>query len=323
MELYRITKKEMQMSIKYARKTACLTGRSMLYHLLDCCFCVVRYGCGPSQYLEGGFYKLRAFDRNNTYTKKRSYKIQNLFNKKQFRNICSNKMEFNKHFSDFVNRQWLYCKCASLEDISSFVSNNSRIICKPIDSSRGKGIYELDKSESLSSISQKLVGEDVLLEEMIVQHPDMCFGNKSVNTLRITTIMDNAGNIHILKANLRCGVGNSIVDNYCMGGVTYPINIEHGIVEGAGDSSMNGLEVYIHPLTDICMLGRKIPFWEDVLSLCKEAAKTIPQLRFIGWDVAITEDGPQLIEGNVRPGAQLLEYAGLKRGFYKTILQYK
>ncbi|MEE0454812.1 MAG: sugar-transfer associated ATP-grasp domain-containing protein [Sodaliphilus sp.] len=41
-----------------------------------------------------------------------------------------------------------------------------------------------------------------------------------------------------------------------------------------------------------------------------DAAEHIPQIGFIGWDVAITQNGVELIEGNHNPDYELLEYLG-------------
>ena len=41
-----------------------------------------------------------------------------------------------------------------------------------------------------------------------------------------------------------------------------------------------------------------MPFWKEVLDLCSRAARIIPNLRSVGWDVALTPDGPVIVEGN-------------------------
>ena len=56
--------------------------------------------------------------------------------------------------------------------------------------------------------------------------------------------------------------------------------------------------------------------------MIQDAAQQLPDLRFIGWDIAITPEGPELVEGNTRPGPALLEYIGKKKGFYKEIMSY-
>ena len=68
------------------------------------------------------------------------------------------------------------------------------------------------------------------------------------------------------------------------------------------------------------MLGRKIPFWNEVLSICNDAAKKIPKCQYIGWDVAITENGPLLIEGNHMPDLDMIEFVG-SHGFLDKIMK--
>ena len=44
--------------------------------------------------------------------------------------------------------------------------------------------------------------------------------------------------------------------------------------------------------------GIKIKGVKEVFEMCMEAAKKIPQIRYIVWDVAFTEHGPLIVEGN-------------------------
>lgn len=66
------------------------------------------------------------------------------------------------------------------------------------------------------------------------------------------------------------------------------------------------------------MLGYQIPNWDKVIEGSKRAAEHLPQIGFIGWDVAITENGIQLIEGNHNPDYELLEFFG-SNGYYEKI----
>jgi hypothetical protein len=150
----------------------------------------------------------------------------------------------------------------------------------------------------------------------------MCYGNKSVNTLRITTVLDKEGIAHIIKTSFRCGIGDTIIDNYHAGGVMYPINNQYGRIEESGLSDSLGDNIFIHPGTNYFMLGREIPFLREAFLMVQDAAGTIPQVRFVGWDVAILDTGPELIEGNTHPGADLMEFKGLEKGLYKIILSY-
>lgn len=137
-----------------------------------------------------------------------------------------------------------------------------------------------------------------MLEECIRQHPKMNLNNASVNTIRVYSVLDKEGKAHILKAILRAGVGDSVVDNYCSGGVIYPINVEYGFVEGSGERHADKKEWMIHPGTDIVMLGFTIPHWDLMKETVRKMAESLPQIRYIGWDMVITPDGVDLIEAN-------------------------
>lgn len=79
----------------------------------------------------------------------------------------------------------------------------------------------------------------------------------------------------------------------------------------------------IHHLgCDKIMPGYKIPLWSEVLDTINRACHNIPECRFIGWDVAITSDGVQLIEGNHNPGNVSIEYFG-EIGWYDKLKIYR
>ena len=71
--------------------------------------------------------------------------------------------------------------------------------------------------------------------------------------------------------------------------------------------------------TEYIMLSYKIPNWEQVKTTCIQAAEQLPLVRYIGWDVAITEKGCVLIEGNHDPDYEFLEFVG-DRGYKSRII---
>ena len=307
-----------------ARSVSRLTGHAPFCHFCDLLRCYLRYGCDEVQYGEGGFYRLSRAERNNTYTKQRAYALSPRFNPEDTSRLCKRKEAFNRFFSSCIRRPWLYCGEASVAEIRRFIEEQPRVIVKRAKAMQGEGVAELDKSAGAVALASQLAGEDVLLERWIDQHPDMAFGGNAVNTIRVTTVRNPQGNVRLLKAVLRCGVGGAIVDNFTQGGVVYPVDLETGVIEAGGTRKRSVAEgpILIHPGTDIRMPGHQIPFWPETLAMIREAAARIPDLRLIGWDVAITPGGPELVEGNTRPGPALLEYVGKKKGFYQEILSY-
>ena len=62
-----------------------------------------------------------------------------------------------------------------------------------------------------------------------------------------------------------------------------------------------------HPDTDLRFKGIEIPFWDRCCRLCLQAAGLFPQLPLVGWDLAITPEGPVIMEGNHRPATDFFQ----------------
>ena len=165
----------------------------------------------------------------------------------------------------------------------------------------------------------ELKSSDLFLEECITQHPLMSFNNTSVNTIRVYSVLDKQRKAHILKAVLRAGVGDSVVDNFHSGGVIYPVNIEYGFIEASGVRRLDRKQVSIHPGTNIIMLGFAIPHWNQLIETVKLMAESLPQVRYIGWDMVITPEGVDMIEANDNADHALFGRIGCERLFLKKL----
>lgn len=280
------------------------------------------YGfCGEDYFLNTPGYAMKNFQKKQFFSHKQWLKIIKRLNDEKYIHILNNKVETLGYFAKFINHEWCYPKMHSKEQYEQFVSKHQRIICKPLSEEGGQGVCLYDKN-SFRGGYEELKANDLLLEECIAQHPDMCFNNSSVNTVRVYSILDRQGKAHILKAVLRAGVGKSVVDNYHSGGVIYPINVEHGFVESYGKRRMDTQGIVIHPETDIVMLGFHIPHWEKMKKTVLLMAESIPQVRYIGWDMVVTPEGVDMIEANDNADHALWGRIGLERLFLETIKSF-
>ena len=154
-----------------------------------------------------------------------------------------------------------------------------------------------------------LDNELYLLEQPIVQHEKMNELNpSSVNTCRLVSIMNEKNEVTILASFIRIGNGVNVVDNFNSGGMTAKVDVTTGkIMEDAVNKEGKVFEM--HPLTNTKIKGFEIPFFEEAKNMVIEAAKMSTNVRYVGWDVAITENGPTLVEGNQYPGHDIYQVA--------------
>ena len=293
---------------------------SLFYLYLDYSWCLIRYGCLINQYYSGNFYKMPRIIRKKAFTQRRLSRIIDKYNDSCYIKYLKDKNLFNTYFSEFVHRRFLYSETMTFDDFESLYNSSEELFIKPIDDMEGHGIRKIQTKLSTSKESfNSLIGHKVLIEECIQQHPSMNLGNSSVNSVRILTALDIHGHAHILRAGLRAGVGDAVVDNFTAGGVLYQIDINTGRIDNKGIQGTN-YNIIFHPSTDICMLGFQMPNWQTAIDSVIRAAEKLPQCRFIGWDVAFTTKGIELIEGNHNPGIFTMESLGTP-GAYADVMK--
>lgn len=145
------------------------------------------------------------------------------------------------------------------------------------------------------------------IQTRVKQHPDMAsFNPSSLNTLRIGTFItkpqhgsNDEPEVHLDYACFRVGRAGSNSDNWATGGLLIDIDLETGqLKRGRFAQEFGGAFVDEHPDSKLAFGGLKVPYWDEAIALCLHIAKALPSVRSVGWDVAITEEGPLIIEGN-------------------------
>lgn len=154
--------------------------------------------------------------------------------------------------------------------------------------------------------------EDYLIEARLTVHEKIAdlTGSSSMSCVRVVSVVDRSGTPQILAAYFRVVIGNSVTDNisdYSTGEYSGNIlalpGLTDGVVHKAVVPNRNGLawdDAETHPVTGKRIVSFALPYWDEVRSLVISAAAAFLPVRAIGWDVAITPDGPVLIEANER-----------------------
>lgn len=276
------------------------------------------YGCLPTEYNSLGFQNLNKNGKNTFITYKRNIKFQKSTNPISIDILCS-KNKFNDYFSDFIKRKWIYItKDTTDEQINSFYNSlqEKKFIIKPNNLWYGLGIKIGHTIEELYDLKN----EGILVEEIVKNHESISILNPtSLNTIRVVTVVDSSNIPHIVSTTLRTGNKGAVIDNAYGGGTFYHIDEKIGVIDAPGKDTLCNSYI-IHPSCNIVMPGYKIPNFDEVKQYCLELALKLPGVRYVGWDIAITIDGIEVIEGNRFPSAALIQCNDI--GLYDVVKEY-
>jgi len=282
------------------------TGQLRLVIFADIVWCGFKYLAGYMDYYIFGMYNLNAGQRETVLTRGKNDRFIKMFNDSRHWHIVDNKDEFNAKFAKYLRRDWFYID-DNEADFSRWISDKQAIIVKPRDGTCGKGIEKILPSQHKPAELYRYLVQNRLtvLEEVVTQHREMnALHPHSVNTVRVVTLLK--GKVpRVVVAFMRIGNGK-VVDNFNSGGMVVPVNVEDGTVKFPAIDKAGNL-YRSHPLTGVSIEGFAVPLWSDVLELAKQAAIELPELGIMGWDVAVTDDGPLLIEGNHYPGHDIYQ----------------
>lgn len=188
-------------------------------------------------------------------------------------------------------------------------------VCKPVCGGQGQGVFGLrttdealfidGKPTPLDSLRERIT-ERYLLQQRIDQHEKLdALHPSSVNTLRLITARTN-GDVDLLSSVLRVGAGGACTDNLSRGGMIAYVDPATGTVQSPGVFKYGPRSTFDrHPDTGVPLDGYTIPHFRKALDLARQFHADLHGLRTIGWDVAITPDGPTVLEGNSEYGGSI------------------
>uniref|UniRef100_UPI000370B6B0 sugar-transfer associated ATP-grasp domain-containing protein n=1 Tax=Thioalkalivibrio thiocyanoxidans TaxID=152475 RepID=UPI000370B6B0 len=148
----------------------------------------------------------------------------------------------------------------------------------------------------------------------------------AVGCVRIVTYM-REGEAHLFCAEIKLTAGNGETDNFGLaanGNMVAAVDMDSGrLAVGYASRSLAWpviQPIAEHPDTGKRIEGTRLPLWEEVKSLALQAQRSLPEVKTIGWDIAITPEGPLILEGNTTYGLASLQIAH-QRGFKREMEQ--
>lgn len=156
-----------------------------------------------------------------------------------------------------------------------------------------------DYADWVSRAEGQTKGDGQLFQELLTPHPEVLrLTGPGISGLRVLVVIDEGGP-RIIRATWKIIVGGAVADNFWRGNLLAAIDIETGavtrVIKGKGPELT---EVTEHPDTGETLVGAVVPHFEALRELVVRYAAIAPKVRFQGWDVAICEQGPVVLELN-------------------------
>ena len=306
--------------------------RKKLWHIIrDLIALFFLYKEVPVHYMGRYLFKKDATNIKDFVPNKMSGLIAPKFNDQRLKQVLDNKLYFYLYYNQFglllpnvlaYNHGEIFVcrgkpvRITNIHEFKDFVSEllkynpdcSTLFLKKIYSSSSGRNIHILktdmlkETHSQMNDIFKGIVDSEYIFQQRVSQHPELDRLNpSSLNTIRFDTFIDQNGGIEIISGFLKMSTNNLPIDNNTSGGCGVGINLDTGQLKQNGYSKikMSGVGILKdHPVTGVRFENFVVPMIKEAKELVVYAARLMPGLRMVGWDVGISENGPVLIEGN-------------------------
>lgn len=184
-------------------------------------------------------------------------------------------------------------------DFDSYMDR--KMFVKSLDGSSGRGANIIIFNHNyLKRNKDELIFQEFVQSENSIKNLAPV---EATSTIRINSYLDKSNNVELCSAFIKLPSQGSVSDNMNSGSIGIAIDFHTGQlskegITAKGSTDLNGQRIIRHPNSDLDFGGTILPFWPDTLAVIKRLHLIFNKLRFIGWDIAITDNGPVVIEGN-------------------------
>ena len=180
-----------------------------------------------------------------------------------------------------------------------------------------RGTYESTSGERLSRdqlcgrLCEQSRTASLIVQQRLKNHPDLApLNNGALSTVRVLTCLNEQGEPEVVGAAMRMAIGaNHVVDNLHAGGIATAVDLETGTLGAASNLGADARLGWMdrHPVSGAQITGARLPMWNEVREFAVRAHRAFGDRVLVGWDIAITAEGPVLVEGNGSPDLDIMQ----------------
>lgn len=217
------------------------------------------------------------------------------------------------------------------QDIAQFLRDNGHrsLFGKPLDSCQSLGSIAIDRIENdmilagdgsrtpvqdFADFVPKEFPDGYIIQSRVTPHVDIArvCGNRVATIRMLTTCIE--GDVEVMGTVIKIPAGGSMADNYWRAGnIIAEVDPESGLVGRAVSGlGLEQVEMPNHPDTNAQITGMTLPLWDDAVELARSGHRVLESIPIIGWDIAVSNAGPVIIEANELPDLKLMQFASGK-----------
>lgn len=143
-----------------------------------------------------------------------------------------------------------------------------------------------------------------VVQERLTNHADMPGGRDALQTVRMVTLVDRDGSVHVICGFFKTALSGAVIDNFRLGltgNLTSPVDPRDGTFLELIAAGPGGVlrQVDPPPGTGAPLPGTRMPMWDECRAAVIAAASAFLPMRTLGWDVAVTPEGVRIVEANM------------------------
>ena len=152
----------------------------------------------------------------------------------------------------------------------------------------------------------KSTGQSLLIQENVRNTAEIrSFGSQALSTVRLVTLRQSDKPAVLVQAGMRIGgAETAAVDNYHAGGMYFFVDCLTGKIGNGTMTTFAEDPVFRDspPLSSEVLVDRQVPGWSGLCQLALVAHDKLTRDIICGWDIAVTDAGPVIVECNMVPG---------------------
>jgi len=259
-----------------------------------------KYKLDINDYRKCNYINLSEDVKDDFLTKDKYNKLIRYLNNDSYSKALENKNMFYQLFDKYIGRNYIDLRISSFNEFKKFVENKNSVIAKRIVTCDGEGINRIivkGNNNLKSTYKYLLKNKQFIIEEELSQANILNKINPyTLNVVRFTTLLKD-GRVYIIGSSLITNNGDE--DIITSNNIVMDLD-EKGNIIGNGVSK-DGKVYTKHPRTKVKFAGQVIPNMKRAMKIVSIASRQVPEVRFIGWDIAIEEHKVVLIGCNTKP----------------------